>query len=178
MIKRWKNQIIDQSFGPRNQAACYIWCWYLLNEVLCVWIITWVERRSSVAIQLIIYYWALCFYANILQLKDTTNTARSASYVDIHLDIDSERRLLTKHYVKRDGICFPIMNFPYICSNIPAAHAYREISFSCSDIPTNIQWPCFRTVFNMRWEMSVDIGWIVDTFFFLYNQVFINILTF
>jgi hypothetical protein len=27
------------------------------------------------------------------------------------------------------------MNFPYICSNIPAAHAYREISLSCSDIP-------------------------------------------
>ena len=44
----------------------------------------------------------------ILQLKDTTNTARSASYVDLHLDIDNERRFLTKHYVKRDEICFPI----------------------------------------------------------------------
>ena len=53
----------------------------------------------------------------------------------MHLDIDSESRLITKHYVKGDNIIVPIMKFPYICSNIPAAQVYREISLSFSDIP-------------------------------------------
>jgi hypothetical protein len=48
----------------------------------------------------------------------------SASYLDLHLEIDSEGRLRTKLYDKRDDVNFPIVNFPFICSNIPAAHAY------------------------------------------------------
>ena len=59
-----------------------------------------------------------------LEIKDTTDTDRSASYLDLHLEIDSERRLRTKLYDKRDDLNFPIVNFPYICSNIPAAPAY------------------------------------------------------
>jgi hypothetical protein len=34
--------------------------------------------------------------------KDTTDTARSASYLDLHLEIDSEGWLRTKLYDKRD----------------------------------------------------------------------------
>jgi hypothetical protein len=37
-----------------------------------------------------------------LEIKDTTNTDRSASYLDLHLEIDSEGRLRTKLYDKRD----------------------------------------------------------------------------
>ena len=59
-----------------------------------------------------------------LEIKDTTDTDRSASYLDLHLEIDSERRLRTKLYNKRDDFNFPIVNFPFICSNIPAAPAY------------------------------------------------------
>ena len=61
-----------------------------------------------------------------LEIKDTTDTDRSASYLDLHLEIDSEGRLRTKLYDKRDDFNFPIVNFPFICSNIPAAHAYGE----------------------------------------------------
>ena len=39
-------------------------------------------------------------------------------------EIDSEVRLRTKFYNKRDDFSFPIVNFPLICSNIPAAPAY------------------------------------------------------
>ena len=39
----------------------------------------------------------------------------------LHLEIDSEGRLRTKLHDKRDDINFPIVNFPFICSNIPAA---------------------------------------------------------
>ena len=66
-----------------------------------------------------------------LELKETTDTDTSASYLDLHLEIDSEGRLRTKLYVKRVDFNFPIVNFPFICSNIPAAPAYIEyISFS------------------------------------------------
>jgi hypothetical protein len=59
-----------------------------------------------------------------LEIKDTTDTDKSASYLDLHLEIDSEGRLRTKLYDKRDAFNFPIVNFPFICSNIPAAPAY------------------------------------------------------
>jgi hypothetical protein len=59
-----------------------------------------------------------------LEIKDTTDTNRCASYLDLHLEIDSECRLRTKHYDKRDDFNFPIVNFPFICSNIPVVPAY------------------------------------------------------
>jgi len=66
-----------------------------------------------------------------LEIKVTTDTDISASYFDLHLEIDSERRLRTKLYDKRVDFNFPIVNFPFICSNIPAAPTYIEhISFS------------------------------------------------
>ena len=37
----------------------------------------------------------------MLEIKDTTGTARFASYLDLHLEIDSENRLRTKCYDKR-----------------------------------------------------------------------------
>ena len=59
-----------------------------------------------------------------LEIKDTTDTAMSTSYVDLNLEIDSEGRLRTKLYDKRDDFNFPIVNFPFIYSNLPAASAY------------------------------------------------------
>jgi hypothetical protein len=59
-----------------------------------------------------------------LEIKNTTDTDTFASYLDLHLEIDNEGRLRTKHYDKRDDFNFPIVNFPFICSNISAAPAY------------------------------------------------------
>ena len=59
-----------------------------------------------------------------LEIKDITDTDTSASYLDLHLEIDNEGRLRTTPYDKRDDFNFPIVNFPFICSNIPAAPAY------------------------------------------------------
>jgi hypothetical protein len=58
------------------------------------------------------------------EIKDTTDTDTSASWLDLHLEIDSEWRLRTKLYDKRDDFNFPIVQFSFICSNIPAAPAY------------------------------------------------------
>ena len=59
-----------------------------------------------------------------LEIKDTTDTDRSAAYRDIHLEIDSECRFRTKLYATRDDFNFPIVIFQFISSNIPAAPAY------------------------------------------------------
>jgi hypothetical protein len=59
-----------------------------------------------------------------LEIKNTTDTDTFASYLDLHLEIDNEGRLRTKHDDKRDDFNFPIVNFPFICSNISAAPAY------------------------------------------------------
>jgi hypothetical protein len=43
-----------------------------------------------------------------LEIKDTTDTDQSALYLDLHLEIDSEGRLRTKLYNKRDDLNFPL----------------------------------------------------------------------
>jgi len=58
------------------------------------------------------------------EIKDTIDTDRSASYLDLHLEIDSERRIRTIVYDKRQDFSFPIVNFSFICSKTPAAPAY------------------------------------------------------
>ena len=60
-----------------------------------------------------------------LEIKDTTDTDRSASCLDLQLEIDSEGRLRTKLYDKRDDFNFPIVNFPFIyIATFTAAPAY------------------------------------------------------
>ena len=59
-----------------------------------------------------------------LEIKNITYTALSTSYLDLHIEIDSEHRLRKKHYDKRYNFNFPIENFLFIFSNIAAAPAY------------------------------------------------------
>jgi hypothetical protein len=49
-----------------------------------------------------------------LEIKDTTDIDISASYLDIHLEIDSEMWLRTKLYDKRDDYNFPRKDIIYI----------------------------------------------------------------
>ena len=69
-------------------------------------------------------YFVDCIYPIEFEIKDITDTDRSASYLDLHLEIGSEGRLRTTPDDKRDYFNFPIVNFPFICSNIPAAPGY------------------------------------------------------
>ena len=59
-----------------------------------------------------------------LEIKDTTDSSNSASYLDIMLSIDKDQHLTTKIYDKRDDFDFSIVNFPFLCSNIPRSPAY------------------------------------------------------
>jgi hypothetical protein len=53
-------------------------------------------------------------YPNELEIKDTTATQNSASYLDIHLEIDNGGRLKTKLYDKRNDLTCLLVNFPFI----------------------------------------------------------------
>jgi hypothetical protein len=45
-----------------------------------------------------------------LEMKDTTHTDKSASYLDLQLEIDDEGRLGRKHYDKRDDFNLHVVN--------------------------------------------------------------------
>ena len=62
-------------------------------------------------------------YPHELEIKETTETAASSSYLDCYLYIDNGK-LTTRLYDKRDDFNFPIVNFPFLSSNIPSAPAY------------------------------------------------------
>jgi len=59
-----------------------------------------------------------------LVVKDTTDSPNSAFYLDLYLEHDINGTLTTKLYDKRDDINFPIVNCPFLDSNIPSSAAY------------------------------------------------------
>ena len=61
-----------------------------------------------------------------LEMKYTPDTDKSVSYLE--LEIDNEGRLKIKFGDKRDDFSFPIVNYLFLCSNIPAAPACVVIS--------------------------------------------------
>ena len=63
-------------------------------------------------------------YPPELEVKETTDTASSASFLDLYLEFDDSGQLSTKMYDKRDDFNFKFITFPNMCSNIPASHAY------------------------------------------------------
>ena len=63
-------------------------------------------------------------YQAELEVKDTTESINSASYLDLQLEYDIQGKLNLKLYDKRDDFNFPIVNFPFLSSNIPASPAY------------------------------------------------------
>ena len=81
-------------------------------------------------------------YPIAVEIKDTRDTDRPASYLDLHLEIDSGHRLRTKLCDNRDDFNFPIVNFPFICSNIPPASCIRSIYLSDD------------TIFQRLWFLS------------------------
>ena len=63
-------------------------------------------------------------YPPELEIKDTTDSPSSASYLDLSLSYDKYGDLSTKIYDKRDDFNFAIVNFPFLSSNIPASPTY------------------------------------------------------
>ena len=92
-------------------------------------------------------------------LTYTTDTDRSASYLDLHLEIDSEGRLRRTLYNKRNDFNLLIVNFPFICSNIPAAPAYGVYIFqlirysrACGSYQGFLDSGLLLTIFIVIWN--------------------------
>ena len=63
-------------------------------------------------------------YPAELEIKDTTKSNSSASYLDLLLSIESDGQLHTSLYDKRDDFNFHITNFLFLSSNFPSSPAY------------------------------------------------------
>ena len=63
-------------------------------------------------------------YPQELDIKNTTESKNSSSYLDLLMNIEQNGQLHTKLYDKRDDFNFPIVNFPFLDSNIPSSPAY------------------------------------------------------
>jgi hypothetical protein len=70
------------------------------------------------------YKYVYLIYPDDLEIKDTTESDKSDLYLDILRNIDSNGRLQTSLYYKRDDFDFTIVNFPFPCSNKPLSPAY------------------------------------------------------
>ena len=58
-----------------------------------------------------------------LEIKDTTESILSATYLDCYLCVDNGK-VVTKPYDKRDDFNFSMTNFPFLSSHILSAPAY------------------------------------------------------
>ena len=63
-------------------------------------------------------------YPPELEVKETTDTASSATLLDLYLEFDDSGQISTEIYDKRDDFNLKIINFLNMCSNIPACPAY------------------------------------------------------
>ena len=53
-------------------------------------------------------------HSHEFDIKDTTDSTNSASYLDLQLEHDNQGKLHTRLYDKRDEFDFTIVNFPAI----------------------------------------------------------------
>ena len=60
----------------------------------------------------------MLFIRRNLRPKDTTDDPKWSNYLDLHLEVDEDAQLFTQLFDKHDDFDFPIVNFPYISSNI------------------------------------------------------------
>ena len=63
-------------------------------------------------------------YTAELEIKDTTESNTSASYLDLLQSIESDGQLRTSLFDKRDDFNFHIINFPFLSSNIPSSQVF------------------------------------------------------
>ncbi|KAK3087812.1 hypothetical protein FSP39_010974 [Pinctada imbricata] len=99
------------SEGKRYLASEFNFTYRYIDDVLSINNPKFADYLSSI-------------YPSELEVKDTTETKNSASYLDIMLSYDTDGHMNTSLYDKRDDFNFSITNFPFLSSNIPSSPAY------------------------------------------------------
>ena len=97
-----------------------LYIWFKSEIIVVIFIIfTFTLRMADTVCFCFILWWITLSWK-----LETTDTASSASFLDLYLEFDDSGQLSTKIYDKRDDFNFKIINFPNMCSNIPASPAY------------------------------------------------------
>ena len=63
-------------------------------------------------------------YPEELEIKETIDNSTSSSFLNLLLEFDSDNRLRVKIYDKRDDFNSNIVNYPFLCGNIPQSPSY------------------------------------------------------
>jgi hypothetical protein len=79
-------------------------------------------------------------YPPELEVKETTDTASSASFVDVYLEFDDSGQLSTKIYDERDDFNFKIIHFPNMCSSPDPVACFLDED-DVSGNQNNYYWP-------------------------------------
>ena len=89
------------------------------NEKKLTWSFNFKFRYIDDVLSLNTFYdFVNCIYVIELEIKDTTDTAKTTSYFVLHLDIDSEGPLRAHFYDKRDDFNISIVGFLFIYLNM------------------------------------------------------------
>ena len=70
------------------------------------------------------YIYVKEIYPSQLTVEKTNTSDDLANYLNLTFIIESNNRLYTKLYDKRDDFHFHIVNFPFFSSNIPSSPSY------------------------------------------------------
>ena len=57
-------------------------------------------------------------------ISTISQKSKSASYLDLHIEIDNRGRLKTDPSDRRDDLIFSIINFPLVSNNISSTPSY------------------------------------------------------
>jgi hypothetical protein len=88
-------------------------------------------------------------YPNELKIKDTTDTQKFPSYPDLHLEIDNGGRLKRKLY----DFTFPVVNFPFVSSNIGATYSYG-VNISQPILYSSTQYSHYSDILDTKVSLS------------------------
>ena len=88
-------------------------------------------------------------YPNELKIKDTTDTQKFPSYPDLHLEIDNGGRLKRKLY----DFTFPVVNFPFVSSNIRATYSYG-VNISQPILYSSTQYSHYSDILDTKVSLS------------------------
>jgi hypothetical protein len=101
-------------------------------------------------------------YPNDLEIKNTTECSASAWYLNILLKLDTNSKLTTQLNDKQDDFNFSIVNFPYLCSNIPISPAYGVFTVSFTDSFPQMLRSLQRSSLTIQPSYRPSVVWCVS----------------
>ena len=126
MARAHKKHIISRQIlmMKSKDRKCYMYLKFHINPPYIVYIINCILTHTSIFNNPDFANYLGQMYPDELEIKDTTESNTSASYLDLLLSIESDGQLRTSLYDKRDDFNFHITNFPFPSSNFLSSPAY------------------------------------------------------